>query len=148
MSGMAFRTRSKGKQVQLNITPLIDVLFLLIIFFMLTGTFKRVGELELQLPDSSTAQPSAGEVQKHEIELVVTEAGGLLLDGRPTEMSQLKQDLARVLASDPQSRIMIKAEAGVKHGDVVRILDLVRETGFPGVGIGTHIQPGPPATRP
>jgi biopolymer transport protein ExbD len=142
VSGMAFRPRSRSKQVQLNITPLIDVLFLLIIFFMLTGTFKRVGELELHLPESSTAQPTPGETETRQIELVVTETGGILLDGEPTEMSRLKEGLARILASDPRARIMIKAESGVQHGEVVRILDLVRETGFPGVGIGTHIQPG------
>ena len=69
MSQMVFRPRKSGKEVVLNMTPLIDVLFLLLIFFMLTGTFKRVGELELQLPDSSTSAPFQG-TDVRQVELI------------------------------------------------------------------------------
>jgi biopolymer transport protein ExbD len=139
MSEMAFRSRRHRKEVTLNVTSLVDVLFLLLIFFMLTGTFKRAGELELQLPDSSSATPADG-TEAAQIELVITEDGRLLVDGAPVGFPQLKGRLESLRSADPGSRVMIKAEAGVQHGDVVRILDMVREAGFPGVGIGTHIQ--------
>jgi biopolymer transport protein ExbD len=138
VSGMAFRQQKSKKQVELNITPLIDVLFLLLIFFMLTGTFKRVGELELQLPDSSTATPAEG-TEVRQVELIVTEEGRLFVDGTGIGTPQLKSELSRILGEDPTARVMIKAEAGVNHGEVVRLLDIVRDSGFPGVGIGTHI---------
>jgi biopolymer transport protein ExbD len=139
VSEIVFRTRRRNKQVTLNVTSLIDVLFLLLIFFMLTGTFKRVGELELQLPDSSTATPGEAD-RTHEVELVVTEDGGLRLDGEVLELRDLKSKLLAVLEQDADARVMIKAEGGVQHGTVVRLLDIVRETGFPGVGIGTHMK--------
>jgi biopolymer transport protein ExbD len=139
MSEMSFRPNRAKKEVTLNITSLIDVLFLLLIFFMLTGTFKRVGELELQLPDSTTSAP-AGEEEVRQVELIVTEDGLLFLDGEGTGMPQLKSRLEAVRAEDPAARVMIKAEGGVDHGEVVRLLDIVRDSGFPGVGIGTHIQ--------
>lgn len=139
MSGMAFRAQKSNKRVELNITPLIDVLFLLLIFFMLTGTFKRVGELELQLPDSSTAAPSEG-TEVRQVELIVTEEGRLFVDGTGIGTPQLKAELSRILSEDPNARVMIKAEAGVDHGEVVRLLDIVRDSGFPGVGIGTHMK--------
>jgi len=139
MSQMAFRTRKHRKEVTLNVTSLIDVLFLLLIFFMLTGTFKRVGELELQLPDSSSSTPSEG-TEAAQVELVVTEDGRLFVDGDAVGFPDVKRHLEEILRKDPQSRVMIKAEAGVPHGEVVRLLDIVREAGFPGVGIGTHIQ--------
>jgi len=142
MSEIIFRTRKRDKQVTLNVTSLIDVLFLLLIFFMLTGTFKRVGELELQLPDSSTSAPAAGD-QTHQVELIVTEDGMLRLDGEGLELRDLKSKLQAVLSQDPETRVMIKAEGGVEHGDVVGLLDIVREAGFPGVGIGTHIRDTP-----
>jgi len=135
---MAFRQQKSKKHVELNITPLIDVLFLLLIFFMLTGTFKRVGELELQLPDSSTATPAEG-TEVRQVELIVTEEGRLFVDGTGIGTPQLKAELSRILGEDPNARVMIKAEAGVDHGEVVRLLDIVRDSGFPGVGIGTHI---------
>ena len=141
MSTMAFRSHKVKKSVTLSITPLIDVLFLLIIFFTLTSTFKRVGELELQLPDSSTSSAVSEEEESRTIELVVMEAGRLLVDGEELELAQLKSRLVERRSSLPDGRVMIKAEAGVDHGEVVRLLDIVRDAGFPGVGIGTHTRP-------
>lgn len=140
MSAMTFRKRKDRKGVTLSITPLIDVLFLLIIFFMLTGTFKRLGELELRLPGSSTSVPTAEEQEAHQVELVVTEDGRLILEGSELEMSQLKRQLSAVLRSDPQSRVLIKAEESVEHGRIVLLLDIVRDSGFKGVGIGTYME--------
>jgi biopolymer transport protein ExbD len=144
MSTMAFRPHKVKKSVTLSITPLIDVLFLLIIFFTLTSTFKRVGELELQLPDSSTSQTVSEDEERHTIDVVVMEDGELLVDGDAIELPRLKSRLAELRAADAEGRVMIKAEAGVNHGDVVRLLDIVRDAGFPGVGIGTHTRPPEP----
>jgi biopolymer transport protein ExbD len=141
MSTMAFRSHKVKKSVTLSITPLIDVLFLLIIFFTLTSTFKRVGELELQLPDSSTSQAVSQETEDRTIEVVMMESGTLLVDGEALELPRLKARLIERHGALPDGRVMIKAEAGVDHGEVVRLLDIVRDAGFPGVGIGTHTRP-------
>lgn len=138
MTGLEFRPARRRAAVTLNLTPLIDVLFLFIIFFTLTSTFKRVGELELRLPDSSTAQPAPAGSEARDLELVATEDGRLLLDGAPLALPALKAALADAHAASPERRVLIKAEAGVTHGEVVRLLDIVREAGFPGVGIGTE----------
>lgn len=140
MSAMAFRAGRGHKQVTLSITPLIDVLFLLVIFFMLTGTFKRVGELELQLPGSSTSTPVTEEDKARQVELIVSEDGYLTLDGEIVQLPQLKSRLRAILRADPQSRVMIKASEKVEHGQVVLLLDIVRDAGFPGVGIGTYMK--------
>jgi biopolymer transport protein ExbD len=136
---MVFRARGKRESVALNVTSLIDVLFLLLIFFMLTGTFKRAGELELQLPDSSSSAPADEGAAAAQVELVATEDGRLLLDGEEVPLASLKGRLEARRADDPRGRVMIKAETGVPHGEVVRLLDIVRESGYAGVGIGTLI---------
>ena len=141
MSGMAFRERKSRKDVTLNVISLVDVLFLLLIFFMLTGTFKRAGELELRLPDSETSAPAGEGSEAHQVEVILTEEGTLLLDGVAIQFRELKGRLTGLRSASPQSQVMLKAEAGVDHGDVVRLLDIVREVGFPGVGIGTRIRP-------
>lgn len=148
MSGMVFRPRSGKKQIHLNVTSLIDVLFLLLIFFMLTGTFKRAGEMELRLPQSTTSTPAA-ESPPHTVELVATEDGRLILDGQPVDLAALKGRLQDMLAKDPGSQVMLKAEEEVSHGRVVRLLDIVRDAGFKGVGFGTQIgQPSGNAGKP
>jgi biopolymer transport protein ExbD len=145
VSEFAFRPRKAPKRVTLSVTPLIDVLFLLVIFFTLTSTFKRVGEMELQLPESTTAVEAGASDGVAPVELVVTEAGELSLDGETLDRAELERRLPAIRRADPERRVLLKAESGVDHGEVVALLDLVREAGFPGVGIGTHRRAPEPA---
>lgn len=136
MSGIVFRERKRRKHVDLNVTSLVDVLFLLLIFFTLTSTFKREGGLELELPESTTAAPA--DPSPRPVELVLTEHGTLLLDGAPTTFDRLLPELRSVHESHPDAEVMIEAEKGVGHGQVVRLLDAVRGAGFKGVRLGVH----------
>lgn len=150
MRGIRFRERPR-RQVALNMTSLIDVLFLLIIFFMLTGTFRRAGEMELHLPESTTAAPAGRERAPEQVEVVMTEAGGVLLNGKATDLGRLQAELTALAAGSPGGQALIEAESGVRHGDVVKVLDMIREAGFAGVGIGTQFpqsEPKPAAQRP
>jgi biopolymer transport protein ExbD len=133
---MVFRERRRNKSFELNVTSLIDVLFLMLIFFMLTSTFKRAGELELNLPESTTAQPAGPGDSPESASLVLTEKGTLMLDGAPVTFDALPARLRAVREQRPDAQIMIDAETGVPHGQVVRLLDAVRTAGFHGVGIG------------
>jgi biopolymer transport protein ExbD len=145
---MVFRERKrKGMDLNLNVTSLIDVLFLLLIFFMLTSTFKRAGELDLNLPESSTARPGGVGAIAEGVDLVLTEKGTLMLDGSPVTFETLPARLRTVRERRPHAQIMIQAESNVPHGQVVRLLDAVRTAGFQGVGIGTTTTK-PAGTRP
>jgi biopolymer transport protein ExbD len=139
VSRMVFRERRARKEVLLNVTSLVDVLFLLLIFFMLTGTFKRVGEMELRLPPSTTSTPEASN-PAHQADLVLRENGSMSLDGESVDLPHLKGRLEELLKQDPDTQVTIKAEEKVEHGDVVRLLDIVRDAGFKGVGLGTQMK--------
>jgi biopolymer transport protein ExbD len=144
---VVFRDRRRRTDVTLNVISLVDVLFLLLIFFMLTGTFKRAGELDLKLPESESASPAGPQAAPPEVEIVLTEQETLLLNGRPIAMEALPEALRALHAQDPAARVMIDAETGVPHGQVVRLLDAVRGAGFRGVGIGASLKP-PATARP
>jgi biopolymer transport protein ExbD len=142
MSGVAFRRRKRAV-VDLNVISLVDILFLLLIFFTLTSTFKRAGELDLQLPESTTAGPARGAPnQPAPLDLVLTAQGTLLLDGAPTSFEALPQELRAVREAQPDRPVVIEAETDVDHGQVVRLLDAVRTAGFTGVGIGVRASEG------
>jgi biopolymer transport protein ExbD len=137
MSRMVFRQSRRNKGVDLNVTSLVDVLFLLLIFFMLASTFKRAGELELNLPESSTSGPVGVGAAAESVDLVLTEKGTLMLDGGAVTFETLPARLSSLRERRPRAQIMIQAETSVAHGQVVRLLDAVRTAGFKGVGIGT-----------
>lgn len=147
MSTLGFREGRRKKDVTLNVTSLIDVLFLLIIFFMLTGTFKRVGELQLELPGSSTATLTLEDQAERDVEILATEDGRLLVDGSAVDPEGLGARLVEIRSGEPSRRVVLKAEAGVVHGRVVELLDAVRKAGFPGVAIGTEVRPDADASR-
>ena len=138
MTGLAFRKPRARKQVDLNVTSLVDVLFLLLIFFTLTSTFKRAGEITLKLPKSTTAEPSGSGANQQPVDLVLTEKGTLFLDGSPTTFDALLPRLRAMHDRQPDRQVMIEAEESVGHGQVVRLLDAVRTAGFTGVGIGVR----------
>jgi len=140
VSRMVFRERKRSRSVELNVTSLVDVLFLLLIFFMLTSTFKHAGELELNLPESSTARPPGPGSASANVDLVLTEKGTLMLDGAAITFEMLPGRLQALREQRPTAEIMIEAEASVSHGQVVRLLDAVRTAGFAGVGIGTTME--------
>ena len=147
MSAVVFRKPRVRKQVDLNVTSLVDVLFLLLIFFTLTSTFKRAGEIELQLPKSTTGQRPDSGAAKQPVDLVLTEKGTLLLDGSPTTFEALLSKLRSVHDRQPDRQVMIEAEERVGHGQVVRLLDAVRTAGFTGVEIGVRTTEALPARR-
>ena len=139
MSGVSFRRRKNRPTVDLNVTSMVDVLFLLLIFFTLTSTFKRAGELDLNLPKSTTAGAgAAGAGAEHPLDLVLTEKGTLLLDGSPISFDALPPRLLAAREAKPDRQVLIEAEKEVPHEQVVRLLDAVRTAGFTGVGIGVR----------
>jgi len=144
MSGVSFRRRKNRPTVDLNVTSMVDVLFLLLIFFTLTSTFKRAGELDLNLPKSTTAGAAggAGTNVEQPLDLVLTEKGMLLLDGAPITFEALPPRLLAAREAKPDRQVLIEAEKEVPHEQVVRLLDAVRTAGFTGVGIGVRASEG------
>jgi biopolymer transport protein ExbD len=142
VTDVAFRTRRRKRITVLNVTSLVDVMFLLLLFFMLTTTFHRTGDLKLNLPRSTTAEVEGEGEAQQQAELVLLADGTVLLGHDRVDPSQLESKLAALVKTQHDSRIMVKAEAAARHGDVVHLLDLVREAGFSGVSIGTEVPIG------
>ena len=141
MSEMVFRPKRHRRRASINLTSLIDVLFLLLIFFMLTSTFRRGGEMQLQLPESSTSIPLEQGQERPPTQLVLRADGSILLDGESVVDEDLPSRLKERVEQNPEGKVMLNAEASSRHADVVRMLDLVREAGFVGLSLGTEVVP-------
>jgi biopolymer transport protein ExbD len=127
---MNFRAR-KQKEVELNLTPLIDVVFLLLIFFMVSTTFQTESEMKINLPAASTAVP-AGQNNKV-IEISLGGEGYIqFMDLEPRIISsiELKQLLLDLPVSDTPSTVAIRADAEVRHHQVVEVMDIARRANY------------------
>lgn len=109
--------------VDINITPLVDVVLVLLIIFMLMAPAMFATEIPLELPTAATSEPTAGQ----DIGIVILADGGLLVDGEPVTRDGLR---ALAAAAGPQARALISADTATRHGVVVEVLDLLRTAGI------------------
>ncbi len=117
----------KKDNVELNITPLIDVVFLLLIFFMVSTTFDRESEINITLPEASEETTSQQPVA---INVAVDEQGRVFINGEPLVNSRIltireaMREAARGLEEPP---VIISADENASHQSVVRIMDAARQ---------------------
>ena len=126
---MRFRTSSRDSP-EVNLTALIDVVFLLLIFFMVSTTFEWRTELGIELPDASTRESERDDAV---VDVVIDAAGGVKVEGRrpddPTSRG-LRQALARAARGLESPRVMISADARTPHQSVVAVMDAARLAGL------------------
>ncbi|MBI2095000.1 MAG: biopolymer transporter ExbD [Candidatus Omnitrophica bacterium] len=130
------KRRTEIKKGQLDIAPLVDVVFLLLIFFMLTSNFVFQPGIKVSLPKALT-----GEVLSSESVIVsVTGQDLLFLNEKPATIGELTATLKE--AADENKTLLLKADTNASLGRVVEIWDLCREIGIPQINIATNQRPG------
>ncbi len=130
---MRFR-EGKNLIVRIDISPLVDVVFLLVIFFAVSTTFIETSGLKLSLPQSS----SVAETRSEEITVFLTEKGEILYGEKKVSQAELAGKLKGDLQKSENKFVIIKADERAKHGDVVMIMDTARDAGAEGITIATR----------
>ncbi len=134
-SPMQFKTGKKRSRVLINITSLIDVLFLLLIFLMVSSTFLEQPGIKLELPQAD----SAVVVEQKEFMLFVDKKGKVFLNSIEVSIDGLDEKLKEVLPRMKDGSLILKADQDVSHGIVVRIMDSVKKSGVRKLIIGTKL---------
>ena len=127
---MKFR-RQKIDDVQINITPLIDVVFLLLIFFMVSTTFNQSTELTIDLPTATSSAPSSD--RSKNVELIITADGQYVINGKTLineKVSTLIQGLKEVSEGDYTRPLIITADAKASYDMVLRVYDAAASLGI------------------
>ena len=122
---MQFRPKRFIKPV-INIAPVVDVLFLLLIFFMVTSTFVEQPNIKLELP--STRHSEATKIER--MVLTISRDGQLFLQDKPVEKKDLEKELRRVILDTGDEVLVLKADKLVPYGVVIGIMDDAKGAGF------------------
>jgi len=136
---MKFR-RQPREDLSVNLTPLIDVVFLLLIFFMVSTTFTRETQLAVDLPEATGL--ARDEVDR-QIEILIDEQGGFRVNGRALvdgQMRTLQAAMYDVAQGDTTLPLVISADAQAPHQFVVRAMDAAGQMGFSRLSIAS-LQP-------
>ena len=135
---MNFRRRTRV-DADINLTPLIDVVFLLLIFFMVSTTFTRETQLKVDLPESASGEHADSGQQQ--IELLISANGEVAINGkmliRP-DMETLKAALARESSGDSSLPVVITADANTPHQAVITAMDAAGQQGFTRLRLTTN----------
>lgn len=117
------------EEPELNITPLIDIVFLLLIFFMVSTTFKQEFEVGLELPEAS----SESRLTEKPLEIAIDGKGQYFVNQQKlinTQASSLKRALEKTAGSDRKQPVIISADAMTPHQAVITAMDVARQLGF------------------
>lgn len=120
---------------RIELTSLVDVIFLLLIFFLLTTTFVQQPTIDVNLPGAASAETR---VSDHELLVVLTGDGQVAVDGEVITLTALTARLRSARAQDAETTVLLQADEGVPHGQVVQVMDAARRVGLTRVAIATR----------
>lgn len=132
---MQFKDRPRRKVV-LNITSMTDLLFLLLIFFVVSTTFLEQPGIKLELPHAKSAVIS----EQKDYTLFVDKEGKMYLNDEGVSTENLGQKLKAVLPNMKEAALILKADQDVAHGIVVRVMDIAKQSGVKKLIIGTKLE--------
>ncbi len=122
---MAGLVKHRGLITGINVTPLVDIILVLLIIFMLTAHLIARQAIEVKLPKASRGAP----VPPPTLAVTLTREGALYLNGQPTTPEALRAVVRDAVAKDAQTQVLIAGDREVAHGRVVWVLDVVKSLG-------------------
>jgi len=127
---MFSEARHRDRRARVDMSPLIDVVFLLLIFFAVTTTFLEQSAMELELPESSTSEAT----ESTKIIVEVSASGEIRLQGETVTAGQLEARVGELSEAD-RSRITVRADASIELGLAVQVIDALRNGGAEGISL-------------
>jgi biopolymer transport protein ExbD len=135
---MQFR-RQRGEEVHVNLTPLIDVVFLLLIFFMVSTTFQKESHISLNLPEADGEAAVAAE--KLQIEIVISAQGEYAVNNQALankKIDTLRRAIKDMAAGKSDLPVIISADATAPHQSVITAMEAAGQLGFNRLSITTR----------
>ncbi len=125
----------------INVTPLVDIVLVLLIIFMVTTTYIVNPSIKVDLPKAATGD----ETTPSTVSVVVTREGALYVNGRKSDEQSLDSEVRRRVKLKPDLQVVIAADAMALHGQVVHVVDLVKAAGVTRFAINTQpVEPPKP----
>ena len=121
-----FYQREEKELISINITPLIDIVFLLLVFFMLATSFIQKSTIEVNLSSGKTVEI---ENQKNTVVLILNKKGQIYLNKKLINISNIRNELTNIVEKNPKYKILIKSHKKIAVQKVIRLIEEVRLAG-------------------
>ena len=126
---MFLKARQVDQELSLELTPLIDMVFLLLIFFLVATTFhQEEREMQIALPVATSAGPISALLQ--ELVVNVDEEGHIIIGGRRVEPQSLRSMIAGAVELNPQQKVTVRGDRKTAYANIVTVLDICKGAGI------------------
>ncbi|HAT42839.1 MAG TPA: biopolymer transporter ExbD [Rheinheimera sp.] len=123
---MARKTRREAEEAAIDLTPMLDVVFIMLIFFIVTTSFVKEAGIDVNRPKASQAQTK----QNATVFVAVKASGEVWLDKRPVDIELVGATIEKMLAESPTDTVVLQADKEAKHGVVVSVMDQIKLAGI------------------
>jgi len=128
------RKHREAEQADVNLTPLLDLVFIMLIFFIVTASFVREEGIELLRPEPSQQPPSDQDVQN--VVLDISAEGQITLNGQRTiDLRSIQPNVERLKAENPDAAVIVRPANDTPTGRLVSVVDMVRQAGVQDVSV-------------
>ncbi len=123
--------KRREEESEIDMTPMLDIVFIMLIFFIVTASFVKEAGVRVTNPGAITATPRADA----NVFIAVTKTGDVYIDNKKVEIERLKVEIQRVKAESPEGSIVIQADRDSKAGIVMKVLDAAKTAGVKAVSV-------------
>ena len=123
------------EESEVNLTPMLDVVFIMLIFFIVTASFVKESGIDVNRPDAATAERK----ERGNILVAISESGQIWIDKRQVDPRALRANIERLHAENPQGAVVIQADENSKNGLLVQVMDAARLAGVKNVSLAAEI---------
>ena len=120
----------------INLTPMLDIVFIMLIFFVVTTSFVKESGIEVNRPTAQTAEPH----DRGNILVAITPGGEIWIDKRPVDIRAVRAVVERLVAENPEGGVIIQGDKQAEIGLLVKVMDQVRKAGVVNVSIAASAE--------
>ncbi len=132
---MRKQRRRDQDEGEVNLTPMLDVVFIMLIFFIVTASFVKEAGIDVSRPPAATAERK----ERGNILVAITENDQVWMDRRQVDPRALRANLERLRAENPQGSVVIQADKASKNGLLVQVMDAARLAGIQSVALAAEV---------
>ena len=132
---MRKRRRGDAEESEVNLTPMLDVVFIMLIFFIVTASFVKESGIDVNRPDAATAEKK----ERGNILIAITDTGQFWVDKRQVDPRALRANIERLYAENPQGAVVIQADEDSRNKWLVQAMDAARLAGVKNVSLAAEV---------
>ena len=123
------------EESEVNLTPMLDVVFIMLIFFIVTASFVKEAGIEINRPGASTATRK----EKGNILIAITDTNQVWMDRRQVDPRALRANIERMRAENPQGAVIIQADIKSQNGLLVKVMDAAKLAGVESISLAAEV---------